>query len=139
MPPKVVSQSNPELATKMFTTLAMISPINANTAKRPTTERSRLVTAPNTERPANAPAVMKNVFAIDPEVYTRNNIESVKPGTAAYAKNIAAAAMVPTRGAATLNATTKPICASITVKNTMRFWTKSSTAPGECATSQATS
>ena len=42
--------------------------MSAKIAKRPIALRSRLVTAPKTDSPANAPAVTKNVLAIDDAV-----------------------------------------------------------------------
>ena len=68
IPANVVTHISAELARNMFTTLAMMSPMTANRAKRPIAERSRLVTAPKADSPANVPPVMRNVLAIDPDV-----------------------------------------------------------------------
>jgi hypothetical protein len=53
------------LAQKTFTIVARISPIRAMKAIEPTLERSMSVTAPQTARVPNMPAVIRNAVKID--------------------------------------------------------------------------
>ena len=71
-PANVMIQSRPVLLKKKFATDARMIPNSAKSPNRPTALRSLLVTVPNVARPANAPAVTKNVLAIDDAVRQGN-------------------------------------------------------------------